>query len=438
MQSYPVPEDRLFLLGWLKPLRGKLSLEASACLSGAREALANWQELKKIIYPLARAETPPELEQPVERLLYEVQADMLSRWGLALFNTIPPVDSYQDLKSWCELLQMSLTVPDQRWEAELEGSPVAALEIAFPLLMEAIHAVNGDRVGELPATWDKTGWHNALASVRWWRLKEPQFFVCERDFLSLTKAIWNCMRQLGGRHRPPEPCSVPDARAARHVLDIVAWWCAENVRPEQGGGVDTPCSAMGTDQQEADKPGTRCRFRKSGNIWDLEYEGESGQYRDLVGLNYIARLLGQVHKPVNALDLYGSQDRVKADRHSPQPVADKEALAAYHTKLRDLDDGIVKAKEEGDSVSLSIYQKEKAQLLAEVRRAIRGHGRLRDLGPAASDNKAADAVRKSIDNALRRIGQDMPRLSRYLKLSIQWTNAVFAYHPPTPAPAWEL
>jgi hypothetical protein len=434
----PVAEDRLFLLNWLEPLRGKLCLEAITSLAAARQALANWGALEDRTRELVRTDVPSELEQPIGRVFYEVRVDMLARWGLLVWNTVPPIDSHQALKTWCDVLQMALTVPDSRWEAEIEGQPAAALDIAFPLLVEAIRSLHPDRAGELPPGWDRGRWHELLGGVRWYRLREPRFFLSESDFLSMTEGMWGCMRRLGGHHRPPEPCRVPDARAARNVLDVVAWWCEEHQESAEPRRQGTPSSAPEPDGQGDDGPKKRYRFRKDGEIWNLEYEGESGQYQSLAGLNYIARLLGQVHKEVNALDLYGSPDRVKADRHTVQPIADEQALAGLNRRLQAIEEGIVEAREENDQTMLSVHEREKAEVLAEVRKATAGHGHPRQLGPAAPGRKAADTVRKSIDNALKKIEPAMPRLCGHLRSSIQRSNASFAYRPPTPAPAWEL
>jgi hypothetical protein len=80
-------------------------------------------------------------------------------------------------------------------------------------------------------------------------------------------------------------------------------------------------------QQPNGESKTRCRFRKKGEIWDLEFDGEAGQYRDRVGLNYIAQMLGQAHKSVDAVDLCASQGRGR--RRGTSGMRRVEPLSGY-------------------------------------------------------------------------------------------------------------
>jgi hypothetical protein len=191
---------------------------------------------------LIRDGLPNELERSVETLLYEVQVDMLGRWAYLVFHQRPPIRSHEDLKAWCESLQLALGIFDHRWEAYAEGRRVPTLDVALPLLEAAGRAVASERGGERTRrAWNGKKFLKKIVNLQWTPLRGPRPLFTESDFLSLTKSIWQCMRALG-RGRPPEPFRAPDERAARHILDVVILWCAEH-RPS-GPPVDaaTPAS----------------------------------------------------------------------------------------------------------------------------------------------------------------------------------------------------
>jgi hypothetical protein len=183
------------------------------------------------MHELARADLPPGLGQTVEKLFYEVHADMLGRCAWVMFNTTPLMDSHQDLRIWCEALILALPAYDHRYVGTVEGQPVAAVDAAFPLLVEAIRLVHPDKADQLPPVWDRAEWHRQLCRLQWSRLPEPQPVLGEPEFLSLTASMWARMRDLGGTRRPPEPCRVPDERAARYILDEVMLWCEAQQAP---------------------------------------------------------------------------------------------------------------------------------------------------------------------------------------------------------------
>src|SRR5207245_5706322 len=80
------------------------------------------------------------------------------------------------------------------------------------------------------------------------------------------------------------------------------------------------------------------RFRRDGAVWAVAYGGVQAHVPHAKGMQDIAVLLAHLGQPVSAGDLAGTITRSRGE-----PALDRQAVAAYRARLRDLDDDIAEA-----------------------------------------------------------------------------------------------
>jgi tetratricopeptide (TPR) repeat protein len=159
--------------------------------------------------------------------------------------------------------------------------------------------------------------------------------------------------------------------------------------------------------------------------WTITADGRRTVMPDLVGLRYLADLLERPGVAVSVLDLCGSS-AFDAGHHE---IADRQALAAYRRRLRELDADLDEADADSDL--------ERAHRLRLDRDAIRDHlalaiglaGRARTF-PATTE-RARTAVRKAVKRALDTIAAADPALGAELQAGI--TTGTTCRHTPDPA-----
>jgi hypothetical protein len=111
-------------------------------------------------------------------------------------------------------------------------------------------------------------------------------------------------------------------------------------------------------------------------------------------------------------------------RSAPDPVLDRQALASYRRRARELtallsDRGL-------DGARAASARRELAELTAALRRAIERGGWVR--GFATDHERARTAVRKAIVRAVEAIADAVPDLGQHLRASLT-TGAVCRYDP---------
>jgi hypothetical protein len=181
-------------------------------------------------------------------------------------------------------------------------------------------------------------------------------------------------------------------------------------------------------------------FSQSGQIWLIRFMDEKGNFSDLAGFGYIAQLLCQPHKPIEAITLAGGGSRVAAAAHTPQPILDEEGKRAYKKRYEELTSEIDEARRFNDRGKQEKLQEEGARLLAECQSATGLGGKPRRLGPASPQQKARSAVGQAMGRAYKKLRSVKPPLSKlaaHLKQSIQGDGTAYVYHPVQPIP-WEF
>ena len=176
----------------------------------------------------------------------------------------------------------------------------------------------------------------------------------------------------------------------------------------------------------------------AGSGWVFGPDGATVRLAGLRGLHYLHHLLRCPGTDVSALDLAaavaGHAGTVVAETGGD--IIDRQALAAYRTRLRDIDDELAEAQSWGDQARLGRLQLEREALLGEVGAATGLAGRSRQFGSAAE--RARVAVRKAIAAALARIEQHDPALGRLLRDTVR-TGASCRYDPDPARPvSWLL
>ena len=124
-------------------------------------------------------------------------------------------------------------------------------------------------------------------------------------------------------------------------------------------------------------------------------------------------------------EVSGHPAEIVTDSSSGELI-DRQALNAYRSRLRDLDEELDEAEAWADEARLSRLREEREALLDQVAAATGLGGRQRRFGSAGE--RARVAVRKAIAAALARIEQQDPATARLLKDTVN-TGATCRYDP---------
>ncbi|HEX9622734.1 MAG TPA: hypothetical protein VF979_00040 [Streptosporangiaceae bacterium] len=180
---------------------------------------------------------------------------------------------------------------------------------------------------------------------------------------------------------------------------------------------------------------TTIQLRQDGSGWVIG----GASLPDLKGLHYLRQLLGRPGQDVAAAQLAAAIGGHPAEilaEFSAGELIDRQALDAYRSRLRDLDEELAEAQDWADEARLSRLHEERVALLDQVAAATGLGGRQRRFSSA--DERARVAVRKAIAAALARVEQQDPATARLLKDTIR-TGATCRYDPDPARPVtWLL
>lgn len=173
-------------------------------------------------------------------------------------------------------------------------------------------------------------------------------------------------------------------------------------------------------------------------VWSIGAAGTETLLPDVKGLHYLRFLLQRPGVEVGALELSTavSTAAVVVEQPSVEAGGDRRALAAYRTRLQELDGELDEATSWSDGARVERLQEEREALLREVGAATGLGGRRRSAGGSAE--RARVAVRKAIASALDRIEAEEPLTARVLRTTLR-TGVTCCYEPDPVAPvAWRL
>ena len=190
------------------------------------------------------------------------------------------------------------------------------------------------------------------------------------------------------------------------------WWAERVERVELGRRPATP--------------GPDATFRAHGDLRTIEWGPTSVVVRDLKGLRYIERLLGEPGREFHAVDLVrfdsGADHRVAVG--GGLPVLDSSAKEAYRRRLADIDEDIADAEENNDLGRIALAERDRDYLVAELRRATGLGGRDRTVADDAE--RARVSVTRSIRYALDRLADVSPDVAEHLRQHV-CTGAYCSY-----------
>lgn len=169
------------------------------------------------------------------------------------------------------------------------------------------------------------------------------------------------------------------------------------------------------DQRPRDAPAPA--LLRTGDSWEIHYDGRRASLRDAKGLHDLAVLLSRPFHDVHVLELASPNPHLAAAADHNAPMLDGTALATYRRRLAKLDEEEASAVHHDEAELLRRVDAERAALRAELRSATRLGGRRRDLGGAAAE-RARKAVSARLREATRRIGQAIPELGAHLDRSL--------------------
>lgn len=188
-------------------------------------------------------------------------------------------------------------------------------------------------------------------------------------------------------------------------------------------------------------------FRRTGDVWNVSFEGKTSQLLDSKGMAQLAHLLARPGHEVHAMELAGVDARSRPrPKDAPEelslasddmgPVLDDAALRAYRGRLAELEEDLEEALSFNDTTRAERLQGEKDALLDQLRAAVGLGGRSRRAG--SNSERARVGVTRTIKHALARIEEANPALGSHLRSTIR-TGTYCGYFPDPRVPIeWQL
>ena len=166
------------------------------------------------------------------------------------------------------------------------------------------------------------------------------------------------------------------------------------------------------------------RLKRQGPHWLVIDGPHHALVADLVGMEYLARLVAEPDVEFSVLDLAGTGAAVGAGL-SDQALIDPAARAAYEQRARDLVEELAEADADADLGRADRLRVELDALLEELTRTASIGGRTRTFaGPA---ERARTSVRKALVRAIDEIAAVDTELGQRLRTSVT-TGSTCCYH----------
>jgi hypothetical protein len=140
---------------------------------------------------------------------------------------------------------------------------------------------------------------------------------------------------------------------------------------------------------------------------------------DSIGMTYLAVLIANPRQDIAATDLVAgvvTLGGAAGDAGPVHPVLDREAVARYRTRLRELDERIAQLDAAGDQAGAETAGTERDWLTAQLASAAGLRGRTRSF--PGEPERARVAVGKAIRRALARIDQADGPIGEHLRQAV--------------------
>lgn len=187
------------------------------------------------------------------------------------------------------------------------------------------------------------------------------------------------------------------------------------------GGAPSPSANAGTPS-----------LVREGDAWAVTWGGTTVRVRHAKGIADLAVLLAHRSEPVHVRTLEGVDDLLTA---SDQPALDRTAVAAYRTRLRDLEDDLDEADRHADLERAARLGAERDALVAELTRGLGLGGRPRGAG-SDPDERLRKAVSARVKATIDRLEALQPGLGRHLRGAVR-TGYWCTYEPEQPV-TWRV
>ena len=193
-----------------------------------------------------------------------------------------------------------------------------------------------------------------------------------------------------------------------------------------------------THREDGGTTSSRHVFRREGDYWTVEFDGDTFRLKHTRGAGYLATLLREPGQEFHSLDLVSSNRRAAGvvGGQDAGPALDAEAKAAYRKRLRDLSGDLEEAERWGDQERASNARLEIDALEEQLKRAVGLGGR--DRKAASASERARVNVTLAIKATLRKIDNYSPVLAAHLSTTVK-TGTYCSYAPDPRAPVqWQV
>jgi hypothetical protein len=191
------------------------------------------------------------------------------------------------------------------------------------------------------------------------------------------------------------------------------------------------------------------RMTQEGDYWTVDFERRTVRIRDLKGIHYLTRLLGDPTREFHVLDLVTTENprppdsanragriAVTSSFDDAGEILDDQARTAYQRRLDEIEHDIDDARSAGDLGRVQQAEAERDFLVRELSNAFGIGGRSRKAG--ATSERARVAVTRALRTTIRHIADHHEPLGRHLDHAIR-TGTYCSYQPdPLDPPQWQL
>lgn len=180
-------------------------------------------------------------------------------------------------------------------------------------------------------------------------------------------------------------------------------------------------------------------LHREGDYWTVVYGTSTSRLRDMKGLSYLSRLLGDPGREFHALDLI-RMERATTTAEAPVDqglqILDPQAKAAYRRRVEELRAELEEAEGFNDSGRAAQAREEMEAIGEQLAAAVGLGGRDRKVGSATE--RARSAVTQRVRSAIKRIAEQHPALADHLADRVE-TGTFCVYRPDPARPIeWDL
>jgi len=173
-------------------------------------------------------------------------------------------------------------------------------------------------------------------------------------------------------------------------------------------------------------------WKRSGSNWRVRYGDEEAQYRDSLGMAYLAALLSQPTEPLHVLDLTARRGDPAATDSGE--LLDQTARNQVRARMNELVADLDEAEARHDLGRTEVLGAELEQLEEELARALGLGGRARRMADPVE--RARKSVYNRIQAALKNLDAELPELAQHLRHNVR-TGRTCVYAPEA-AVSWHV